>query len=104
MLLKFIAKGAVALLILIILALIGLTIWGQATLGNFEPAPGAVRDSSANRVVMVFGATGSVGDGLLKAALLDPEVEEVHVVTRRMSPRIEAGQAAGHLQASRTVH
>jgi hypothetical protein len=46
---------------------------------------------------MVFGATGSVGDGLLKATIESPEVEKIHVVTRRSSPRIEAGVAAGRV-------
>ena len=46
---------------------------------------------------MVFGATGSVGDGLLKAAIEDPDVEKVYVVTRSTSPRIEAG-ASGKVE------
>jgi uncharacterized protein YbjT (DUF2867 family) len=44
---------------------------------------------------MVLGATGSVGDGLLKAAIEDPDVEKVHVITRRSSARIDAGVAGG---------
>jgi uncharacterized protein YbjT (DUF2867 family) len=44
---------------------------------------------------MVFGATGSVGDGLLKAALEDSEVEKVYVITRRSAPRIESAVASG---------
>jgi uncharacterized protein YbjT (DUF2867 family) len=47
---------------------------------------------------MVFGATGSVGDGLLKAAMEDPGVEKVYVVTRRSSERIDAGVAAGKVE------
>ena len=49
-------------------------------------------------VVMVFGATGSAGDGVLKAAIQDPEVEKVYVITRRASPRIDAGVAAGRVE------
>ena len=52
----------------------------------------------ANRVVMVFGATGPVGDGLLKAAIEDPEVEKIYVITRRTSPRIEAGVDSGKVE------
>jgi uncharacterized protein YbjT (DUF2867 family) len=55
-------------------------------------------DEHANQVVMVFGATGSVGDGLLKAAMADPDVEKVYVVTRRSSPRIEEGVAGGKVE------
>ncbi|MEP5766083.1 MAG: hypothetical protein ABJ308_15910 [Halieaceae bacterium] len=74
-----------------------LDIWGFLTLGSITPAENAARDASANRVVMVFGATGSVGDGLLKAAIEDPEVEKVYVITRRSSPRIDQGVASGRV-------
>ncbi len=73
-------------------------IWGFLTLGSIVPATNPVRDENANRVVMVFGATGSVGNGLLKAAIEDPEVEKVYVVTRRTSERIEAGVASGKVE------
>ncbi len=77
-------------------------VWGFLTLGTLDPAEQAARDPEANRVVLVTGATGSVGDGLLKAAIEDSNVETVHVITRRSSPRIEAGIADGkvimHLQ------
>ncbi len=72
-------------------------VWGLLTLGTIEPDPAAARDPEANQVVMVFGATGSVGDGLLKAAMEDPQVETIHVVTRRSSPRIEQGAASGRV-------
>jgi hypothetical protein len=49
-------------------------------------------------VVMVLGATGSVGDGLLKAAMEEDSVETVHVVSRRSSARIDAGVASGRVQ------
>ncbi|TDG13932.1 hypothetical protein E2F43_10570 [Seongchinamella unica] len=78
--------------------LLGLNLWGALTLGSHEPDPAAVRDPAANRVVMVFGATGSVGDGLLKAAMADPAVEKIYAVTRRMSPRLEAGERTGRVQ------
>lgn len=73
-------------------------IWGFATLGHITPQADPVRDPAANRVVMVLGATGSVGDGLLKAAMEAESVEEVHVVSRRSSPRIDAGVASGRVQ------
>jgi hypothetical protein len=94
---RIIIKG-LKYLVLGFLFLIALgDLWGYLTLGTLSPEHGAVRDSSANNVVMVFGATGSVGDGLLKAAMEDEEVNEIHVVTRRSSPRIEAGAASGRL-------
>jgi hypothetical protein len=80
------------------LLIVAFDIWGLATLGRITPGEQPDRDRDANRVVMVFGATGSVGDGLLKAAIDDPDVETVYVVTRRTSPRIDAGVKSGKVQ------
>jgi hypothetical protein len=52
--------------------------------------------------IVLFGATGTAGDGILKAALADPEIKTIHVITRRMSPRIEEGVLSGKVQA--TLH
>lgn len=54
------------------------------------------------RTVTIFGASGTAGDGILKAALADPVIDTVHVITRRATPRIEEGVAAGKVQM--TVH
>lgn len=88
-------KLALYALAALVLAIAGLNLWGYLTLGKIEPGRNPVRDDDANRVVMVFGATGSVGDGLLKAALEDPDVEKIYVVSRRTSPRIDAAVADG---------
>lgn len=45
--------------------------------------------------IAIFGATGTIGDGLLKAALNADEVNRIYVVTRRASQRITAGVEAG---------
>ncbi len=55
-----------------------------------------------HETVVIFGATGTAGDGILKAALADPEIRKIHVITRRVSPRIEEGVAAGKVQM--TLH
>ena len=55
-----------------------------------------------SRIVAIFGATGSIGDGLLKAAMNDPNIEKIHVVTRRPSPRIEEGVESGKVEM--TIH
>ncbi len=91
-------KIAIALLAGLLLLIVALDIWGALTLGSITPAANPVIDEDANKVVMVFGATGSVGDGLLEAAVEDPDVEKVYAVTRRSSPRIEAGVAAGKVE------
>lgn len=95
---KALKKLAVLLLVGLALLVVALNIWGAFTLGSLRPSANAPVDEHANQVVMVFGATGSVGDGLLKAAMADPDVEKVYVVTRRSSPRIDAGVAAGKVE------
>lgn len=95
---KLLKKLALAAVIFLVLAFIGLNVWGYLNLGKLQPAPDATRDPDANRVVMVFGATGSVGNGLLKAAVDDPEVEKVYAVSRRSTPRIDAGVASGKVE------
>ena len=91
-------KLTLAALLVLIVAFVALDAWGYLTLGKLEPAADAVRDPDANRVVMVFGATGSVGNGLLKAAVDDPEVAKIYVVSRRSTPRIDAGVASGRVE------
>ena len=41
--------------------------------------------------VMIFGASGTVGDGMLKTLLMDKNVHKIQVITRRLTPRIEEG-------------
>jgi len=52
--------------------------------------------------VAIFGSSGTAGDGILKAALANPDVKRIHVITRRATPRIEAGVALGKVQM--TLH
>lgn len=59
-------------------------------------------EPSAYRTIALFGASGTAGDGILKAALANPEIELVHVFTRRATPRIEEGVASGKVQM--TLH
>ena len=48
--------------------------------------------------IAIFGASGTAGDGILKAALADPDIKKIHVITRRVTPRIESGVTAGKVQ------
>jgi nucleoside-diphosphate-sugar epimerase len=52
--------------------------------------------------IAIFGASGTAGDGILKAALAAPEISKIHVVTRRVTPRMEEGEASGKVQV--TMH
>ena len=54
------------------------------------------------RAIAIFGASGTAGDGILKAALTNPEIETVRVFTRRMTPRIDEGVNAGKVAV--TLH
>lgn len=52
--------------------------------------------------IVIFGASGTAGDGILKAALANPEIRKIHVITRRATPRMEGGVAAGKVEM--TMH
>ena len=56
----------------------------------------------SQQTVAIFGASGTAGDGILKAALADPGVNEIRVFTRRATPRIDAGVASGKVKM--TLH
>ena len=58
--------------------------------------------SASHEDIAIFGASGTAGDGILKAALADPGIDKIHVITRRMTPRMEKGVASGKVEA--TIH
>lgn len=51
----------------------------------------------------LFGASGTAGDGILKAALADPDISRIHIITRRTTARIERGIASGEVQTTRNM-
>ena len=55
-------------------------------------------------VIALFGASGTAGDGILKAALADPDIRKIHVITRRATARIEQGIASGKVQMTRHMN
>jgi len=57
---------------------------------------------AAHETIAIFGASGTAGDGSLKAALANTDITKIHVITRRATPRIEEGIAAGKVQM--TLH
>ena len=52
--------------------------------------------------IAIFGASGTAGDGILKAALASPDIKNIHVITRRATTRIEEGVTSGKVQM--TLH
>jgi len=55
-------------------------------------------DRSGYQTIAIFGASGTAGDGILEAALADPDIETIQVITRRATPRIDQGVASGKVQ------
>lgn len=61
------------------------------------------KDLTANPgTIAIFGASGTAGGGILKAALANPDIRKIHVITRRATPRIEEGVDSGKVQM--TLH
>ena len=60
---------------------------------SFDDRTVAVLDSqpAAHESIAIFGASGTAGDGILKAALADPDISTIQVFTRRVTPRMEEG-------------
>jgi hypothetical protein len=92
------------ILLLIPLALFALVYIGAAVMLALRDDRIAVLDKPAPGydTIAIFGASGTAGDGILKAALASPDIQKIHVITRRMTPRIEQGVAAGKVQM--TLH
>jgi hypothetical protein len=57
---------------------------------------------ASHETIAIFGATGTAGDGILKAALANPDISKIHVITRRATPRIEEGVDSGKVEM--TLH
>ena len=92
------------MILLVPLALFGLVyIAGALTLAMKDDAIAVFEQRIANHeTIAIFGATGTAGDGILKAALANPEINKIHVFTRRVTPRIEAGVDSGKVEV--TLH
>ena len=82
---------AVALLLSAALFISG----GCSSVENITPASTPKLKPDLVREVMLFGGTGTIGDGILKALLADKRVSKVYVVTRRETDRIKAGAKSG---------
>jgi hypothetical protein len=57
---------------------------------------------ASHETIAIFGASGTAGDGILKAALANPDISKIHVITRRATPRIEEGVDSGKVEM--TLH
>ncbi len=97
---KQVAKKVSAWLVSLVLAGYVAIAIRVATYDNV--APGYEGPRATYATIAIFGASGTAGDGILKAALASPEVEKIHVITRRETPRIAEGVSAGKVEM--TIH
>ena len=84
------------------LALAALCVLGYAAIALWvssydRPVAAAAGEPTSIRTVAIFGASGTAGDGILKAALASPAIDTIHVITRRETPRMRAGVADGKI-------
>jgi hypothetical protein len=70
--------------------------WKGDSIAVFE------KPTATYETITIFGASGTAGDGVLKAALANPDIRKIHVITRRATPRIEEGVASGKVEM--TLH
>ncbi len=98
---KFPRLRTILLTPLVLFALVYIA--GAITLALDDDTIAVFEGSAASyETIAIFGASGTAGDGILKAALANPDIEKIHVVTRRATPRIEEGIASGKVQV--TLH
>lgn len=57
-----------------------------------------VKGTDARIEIAILGASGTAGDGILKTALASPHIGKIHIVTRRVTPRIQEGVDSGKVQ------
>jgi len=80
-----------------------LYIAGAVMLGLKDDSIAAFEKPAASyETIAIFGASGTAGDGILKAALANPDIKKIHVITRRATPRIKESVASGKVQM--TLH
>ncbi len=98
---KFPRLRTILLTPLILFALVYIA--GAVTLALKDDSIAAFAGQTARyETIAIFGASGTAGDGILKAALANPDIRKIHVITRRATPRIEEGVASGKVQM--TLH
>ena len=83
--------GGIACLILIGTG----TLLSRSSAKTFQPLADPQLNQEPLKEVMIFGASGTVGNGILKALLMDKNVQKIHVITRRLTARIEEGAKMG---------
>lgn len=88
--------------IVTLLSLFGLFYIGSAIALAMKNDEIPVYDDTPARysTIAIFGASGTAGDGILKAALANSEIDQIHVITRRVTPRMQQGVDDGKVQVA----
>ena len=94
--LRTILLTPLVLFALFYLTIVVIVLFDDRTVAVLEPPP------AAHANIAIFGASGTAGDGILKAALADPDISTIQVITRRVTPRMDEGVDAGKVQV--TLH
>jgi hypothetical protein len=79
------SKKKIVLIILGVacLTLIGNSYWlSSSSVKIFQPIPKPQLNQDSLKEVMIFGASGTAGDGILKALLMDKNVQKIQVINR----------------------
>ena len=71
---------------------------------TIQPDPQPQLNPEPLKEVMIFGASGTVGDGIFKALLMDKNVQKIQVITRRLTPRIEEGVKMGKVTVTKHMN
>jgi len=101
------SKKKIILIILVALCLLfigAVYIISRPGVKDIEPVSKPELNKSPLKEVMIFGATGTVGDGMLKALLMDKHIQKIQVITRRLTPRIEEGVKSGKIVVTKHMN
>ena len=94
--LRTILLTPLVLFALFYLTIVVIVLFDDRTVAVLESPP------AAHANIAIFGASGTAGDGILKAALADPDISTIQVITRRVTPRMKEGVDAGKVEV--TLH
>ena len=72
--------------------------------GSNTPLANPQLNKESLNEVMIFGASGTVGDGIFKALLMDKNVQKIQVITRRLTPRIDEGVKMGKVVVTKHMN
>ena len=82
------------IVLFVLFYLTGVVIHSQRDVQIFKTS----NSPEAPLTIAIFGASGTAGDGILKAALASPNIGKIHVITRRTTPRIDEGVGSGKIE------